>query len=483
LKRGLNEFWASRNRRWRAPGLALLGITAVAVAVRLPLLGTAFEAPDTTYYLNTAHGIFHGSGYASNFRPPAYPTLIALFELLGANGASAVVVFQNLVGIALPGVVLFAGWRYFHPVVGIVGGFLAAASPLMIALEQFVLTDYLFSVVLFVATLLLVEAVLKLNADGHLPWRLLLVVGALYGLGTLLRPNGIYAVGAIPIVLLIVGPRWKPALRAAVIAVAALVVVIAPWCLHNLIRFGDPNVASEGGQSLYGRAVSYDQVPPSGDTPAARIARSVYNTADPNKSEAAVGTTVGVAHAIAVRLGQSPDAALGTMEELARESIVSHPGIYARDSLAILGRYQGIYYPRTFFGRAGHDQVSAVTEYLRVLDSSRQEPPDSALTRGPWQVAQGLTQLLFIVTIGGVLMLALPFVGDRRSRLAATTLLIFGLLGIVVVTLTARFELRHGIVFAPFVWVLAPASVAVVVKTIAGYLPARPRLRIRHAES
>lgn len=469
--------------RWWVPGLALLSVTAVAITLRLPLLGTPFEAPDSSYYLATAHGILHGSGYASNFRPPGYPTLLALFELFGANPATAVVVFQNLIGMALPGLVLFAGWRYFHPVAGIVGGFLAAASPLAIALEQFVLTDYLFSVLLFAATLLLIEAASRLRPDGRPPWRWLVAAGALYGIGTLFRPNGIYAVAAIPAVLLLVGPRWKPALRASGIAVSVLIVVIAPWCLHNLIRFGNPNVASESGQSLYGRAVSYDQQPPPGNSPAAQIARSIYNTADPNKVEAAVGTTAGVVRALTLRLDLSNDEALGTMQELALESIKSHPVAYARDSLSILGRFQGVYYPRTLFGNSHDDQISAVNEYLRGLDSGDKEAPDSALTRGPWQVAQALTELLFLVTIGGALPLILPFVGDRGGRVAGTTLLVVGLLGILVITLTARFELRHAIVFAPFVWVLAPASVFVGARTIVGYLPARPRLRPRHGES
>jgi 4-amino-4-deoxy-L-arabinose transferase-like glycosyltransferase len=461
--------------------LSLVAVTLVAVAVRVPLLGTSFRAPDSGYYLAIGEGVFHGGGYASNLRPPAYSTLLAVFELFGANPAAAAVVLQNLIGMMLPTFVLLAGWRFFSPVVGVIAGFLAAASPLMIAIEQFVLTDYLFSVVLFVAVVILAEAVLRLRGDTS-AWPLLVAAGAMFGFATLFRANGIYGLVAIPAVLLVAGPRWKPALRASAIATGALVVVIAPWCIHNLIRFGDPNVASEGGLSLYGRAISYDQVRPSADTASGRLALGIYNTADPNKQEAVVGTTGYVFNALVEEAGQDPIEATNTMAGLAGEAILNEPGTYLRDSLQILGRYQGAYYPRTLTGKTNADQISLATDYLRALDPTNRELPDgSALTRGPWRAAQAITQLLFILSFGGVLLLALPFLGNRRSRLAASTFLTVGILGIVGVTLTARFELRHGVVFAPLIWILAPAAVSVAARFLFALLRSLPRPRMRHA--
>jgi len=468
--------------RLRLPLLiAMAAVTLVAIVVRVPLLGSTFLAPDSGYYLAIGEGVFHGGGYASNLRPPAYSTLLAIFELFGANPADAVVVLQNLIGMILPAFVLLAGWRFFSPFVGVTAGFLAAASPLTIAIEQFVLTDYLFSVVLFIAVVILAEAVLRLRG-GTRAWPLLVAAGAMFGLATLFRANGIYGLVAIPAVLLIAGPRWKPALRASAIAAAALVVVIAPWCIHNLIRFGDPNVASEGGLSLYGRAISYDQVRPSADTASGRLALGIYNTADPDKQEAVVGTTAYVFNALVEESEQDQIEATSTMGGLAVEAILDEPGTYLRDSLQILGRYQGAYYPRTLTGNANADQISLATEYLRALDPTEREPPDdSALTRGPWRLAQAITQLLFIFSLGGLLLLALPFLGNQRSRLAGTTFLIVGILGIVGVTLTARFELRHGLVFAPLIWILAPAAVSVAAKFLFALLRSLPRPRMRHA--
>lgn len=461
--------------------LTLSAVTLVAVAVRIPLLGTSFSAPDSGYYLVIGEGIFHGSGYASNLRPPGYATVLALLELVETDPADAVVVFQNLIGMMLPALVLLAGWRFFNPFTGVIAGFLAAASPLTIAIEQFVLTDYLFSVVLFVAVVILAEAVLRIRG-GKSAGLLLVGGGAMFGLATLFRANGMYGLIAIPTVLLIVGPRWKPALRSSALAVAALVVVVAPWCIHNLIRFDDPNVASEGGLSLFGRAISYDQVPPSADTASGRLALGIYNTADPNEQEAVVGKTAYVYNALVEEAGQDPIEAASTMGSLAVEAILDEPGTYLRDSLQILGRYQGAYYPRTLTGKEDGDQISLATDYLGALDPTKKElPDDSGFTRGPWRVAQAISQVLFILSLGGALLLALPFLGNPRSRLAASTFLTVGLLGIVGVTLTARFELRHGIVFAPLIWILAPAAVSMAAKFLLAILHSASRLRMKQA--
>jgi 4-amino-4-deoxy-L-arabinose transferase-like glycosyltransferase len=480
VKRIHNDEWAEcfprRLRRRLLLGLA--AVTLTALCVRVPLLGTTYTAPDTAYYLEQAKGLFH-HGYTSNLRPPAYPTLLAVLELVGADPASAAVVLQNLVGILMPAFVLLVGWRFFGSWVGILAGLLTAASPLAFAIEPFALTDYLFSVALFIACAVLAEAMMRVQRD-RIPWAPLIASGALFGLAALLRANGLYAVIAIPFAMLLAGPRWKPALQSSAVAAAALIVVIAPWCVYSLVRFGDLTLASEGGLSLYSRAVSYDEVRPPADTEAGQLARAIYNTADPNQGEATVGTTIHVYEAFRSELGLSQIEATGKMGDVAREAILDDPGTYIRNTLSLLGRYQGVYYPRTFIGDPAKDQVVLTTGYSSRLDLRHQTAPHTGWIRVPWGLAQGLTQLLFLLTAGGLLMLALPFIGERRSRVAAIAFLTVGFLGIVVVALTARFELRHGVVFAPFVWILAPATVVGLIKLAAAQVR-RPRLRTRNA--
>jgi 4-amino-4-deoxy-L-arabinose transferase-like glycosyltransferase len=477
-KRGMESWGESfpRRRRWLLV-LSLLGVTLAAVVVRLPFLGTGFSAPDTSQYLEVAKGVFHG-GYSSNLRPPGYATLLAIFELFGANPVDAAVTFQNLIGIALPAGVLLAGWRFFGPTSGIAAGFLAAASPLVIATEQFALSDYLFGVLLFTAAVVLAETALR-SIAGQYSWRLLLLAGALFGIATLFRANGLYGLVAIPAVLLATGKPWRPKLRASAIALGAMVVVLAPWCLHNWIRFGDPNVASEGGISLYARAVSYDEVPPSTDTADGRLANRIYNTADPNKNEAAVGTTLGTYNALIHQTDKSPIGAAGAMGRIARDAVLNDVGTYLERSIEILGRYQAVYDPHTLTADPS-DQIATTRTYFGELDPNTQGVPGgSGWTRALWQIAQALTKILFVATIGGLLILALPFLGNRRGQVAARALLIVALLDILFVTLTARYEMRHVIVLAPIIWILAPATVELTLRLLGSMVRQRPSRRAR----
>jgi 4-amino-4-deoxy-L-arabinose transferase-like glycosyltransferase len=443
---------------------AVAAVTLVALAVRIPLLGTAYVSGDTEQYLGVAEGIFHG-GFIDNARAPGYAMLLALFELVGIDPVHGVVFLQNIVGVLLPAFVLLVGWRYFNPVVGTVAGLLAAASPLAIAVEQFALSDYLFGVAFFVAVVLLTEAVVRIRA-GNDCWELLAAVGLAFGLATLVRANGLVALAVVPLALLLGARSWRPALKSTAIVLAAMAVILAPWCIHNLVRFGDPNVSSEGGLALYARAVSWAEMPPSADTHEGRVARSVYNTANPEIPHAAAGTTTGVYNAF-VEEGKTPEEAYAAMGSLAREVIRDDPGAYLDDTVEGLGLYREVLDPQTFTANPNADQIFKTRGYIRGQDPGAEEVAgDSPLTRVPWQVAQSLTKLLYVLTLGGLLILLLPFFGLERSRLAAATLLIAGLVAMVGVALTARWEQRYVISLLPFVWILATATVAQLVSLL-----------------
>lgn len=457
---------------WISVGL----VTLLAAVVRAPLLGSAHSASDTDQYLGVAERIFHG-GYIDNVRPPGFATLLALFELVGIDPVHGVVALQNLIGIALPALVVLVGWRFFTPAAALAAGLLTAASPLALAIEQFALSDYLFGVVLFVAAVLLAEAVVRLR-DGDEGWELLVAAGLFFGLATLLRANGLIGLVAMPLALLIGARSWRPALRSSAIAIGGMAIVLAPWCVHNLVKFGDPNVASEGGLALYARAVSWAEMPPSDETADGRIALSVYNTADPNIPNSTVGTTSGVYNAM-IADGKTPKEAYGAMGGLARDVIFDDPGAYLDDTVDGLGLYREVVDPKAFTANPDIDQIYRTTAYVRALEPGAKDVPgDSKLTRVPWQVAQGATKLLFILTLGGLLILALPFLGATRSRLAATTLLVVGLIDIVGISLTARWEQRYVISLLPFIWILGTATVAQLVSLLVAAGRRLPRSRV-----
>ena len=77
-------------------------------------------------------------------------------------------------------------------------------------------------------------------------------------------------------------------------------------------------------------------------------------------------------------------------------------------------------------------------------------------------MAQALTSLLYLITIGGAFLLLLPFLGTLRQRLAATVFLVVLLLAIVGGSLTAVFSPRYDIMFAPMVWILLAGATALI---------------------
>jgi 4-amino-4-deoxy-L-arabinose transferase-like glycosyltransferase len=457
-------------RKWLPASMA--AVTLVALIVRIPLFGEGFAASDTTHYLEVAHSIFHG-GFLDNLRPPGYSMLLAAFELAGVDPVTGVVQLQNLVGVCLPAAVLAIGWRFFGPGAGVLAGFLTAASPLMIITEQFALADYLFGVLILAGAAVLAEAVLRIRLE-QTPWRLLIVAGVLFGVATLFRANGLLGLVAIPTAIAIGARGWRSTLRAAAVAVGAMILVLSPWMLHNLIRFGDPSVATEGGISLYARAVSYDKVPPAGDTPDSRIALRVYRTADFTQVHGELQTTVGVYNALSAT-GKDPAEASASMGVIAREAILREPGVYLENTWKILGLYRSFYDPRTFTADQYLDQIITTRNYFRRLAPSAAElPGDSDLTRGPWQLAQSLTKLIYLLTLGGAAALLLPFLGSVRSRLAATVLLVVSLMAFLGGSLTAVFSPRYDVMFAPLVWLLASAAVSLLVNLLVAAVRERP---------
>jgi hypothetical protein len=456
--------------------LCLAGVTLAAVAVRVPFFANGIATPDTGVYLRVGHGLTQGL-FPSDLRPPGYSLLLAAFDVLGINEVDGVVGLQNLIGIFLPAWVLLVGWRFFSPPVGVFAGFLTAASPLMLITEQFALADFLFGVGLFTATALLAESVIRLRA-GRCSRSLLVTTGVAFGVATLFRANGQLGILVMPAMLLLATRNWRAAVRPAVTAIIGMLLVLVPWVLHNTILYGDVSVATEGGISLYSRAVTGDRVPPPSDSPEGQLALAIYNTAEP-------GPLIGIESGrpttalfdALINEGRSESEAAGVMGSLAREAIFEHLDIYLEKTWEILGDNWDLYNPHTPGANATTDQIAATRNYIRYADPALKDAPgDLGFTRALWQTAQTLTWLAFWLTLGGALVLLLPFVGGPRKRLSATTFIVVLALSIVGGSLTGVFSPRYDIMFAAIVWLLLAATVAGVAEVIAAAVRRRVAL-------
>lgn len=453
--------------------IGLVAVTAVAVVVRTPFLADGIAASDTTVYLRVAHDITLGL-FPSDLRPPGYSLLLAFFEGFGIDPVDGAVGLQNLIGILLPGALVLLGRRFFSTPAGLIAGFLAAASPLMTITEQLALADYLFGVALFGATALLAESALRLRR-GETPWRLLLASGLTFGLATMFRANGQLGFVVIPVVVLLATRRWRPAVRPIGVGIAGMLVLILPVALLNLAFYGDLSVGTEGGISLYSRAVTTDRVPPPKDSPDGELARRIYDTAKPGPlAGVESGRPTTALFDALVEAGKTEAEASSIMGALAKQAILNHPGIYLDKTWEVLAKYRSLYDPHTFGTDPERDQISTTRNYIEAIEPDRRSVPgDSAATTALWHVAQALTRGAYIITLGGLLILALLFLGEARKRLAASVFIVVVLVAAVGGSLTGVFSPRYDAMLAPFVWFLLGATVVLMVEVLAGLL-ARP---------
>jgi hypothetical protein len=297
----------------------------------------------------------------------------------------------------------------------------------------------------------------------------------------MLRANGEIALVAIPLSLLLASRGWRKALRPIGAAIGAMLIVILPWVLGNTIVYGEATVATEGGISLYARAIAWDEVPPSPATADGQLALSIYNTGDVSKPRPALETTTAVYDAL-VNEGKTQAQASAAMGAIAKDAIAREPNRYIEGGLEILGLDQKLYDPHTFTANQYLDQIIVVRNYFRSLHPGlRNVPGDSGATRIPWQAAQSLTKLLYTVTLGGLLALVLPFLGGVRRRLTASVFLIVFLLGVIGGSASAVFSPRYNIMFSPMVWLLACATVALLLELLVAAARQRPWRRAQGA--
>jgi 4-amino-4-deoxy-L-arabinose transferase-like glycosyltransferase len=448
--------------------LSLLGVTLVAIAVRVPFIGTAVSAPDTIDYMARMDLLVEGQGFLNAIRTPGFLFVLAAFHALGADPVVSVVVMQNLIGMVMPAAVLAVGWRFFNRPTAIVGGFLAAASPLLVLSEQYALTDYLFGVLLFGGAALLAEAALRVHMDRP-SRRWLIAAGAAFGFATLVRGNGQFAIVAIPLALLLALPGWRVALRSAGIAVLAMLVVVAPWVIHNIVNFGTPQVTTLGGQSLYLRIIDHDRVPPPDDSANGRLARRIYDNvyayAPPGQER---NSGLLVAGALEER-GMDNVEATSVMTGLALEAISQHPDIYLSNTREILGEFLTMYNPDHDLFNQGMNNTEYVRFSLTTLGEATLEgrgavPGNSSVTRTPWELAEVVGQLVYLFSLAGIVALVLPFIGPRRSRIGASILLTMVVVGILTSAASIHFEPRFDLPYAWMVWLLMAAASTFVLR-------------------
>jgi len=268
--------------------LRLLVVLALAVAVRvLYLYSKAPDAPiasvDGWGYYRLALNLAQGNGFSLQRDPPYLPTsirtplyplyLLAVRQLLGPAPRSAALV-QVLLEGATTLLTAWLGTQVAGPRAGRIAALLYALNPAQIRFASDLLTETLLALLLLAAVCALVRYLKQASASperARLSGRTWLVLSAvMVALAILCKPNVQFLplLWIVPLALHTGGAqsslraaeahehalarsRWRRALTDAVLLLAVVAVLLAPWYVRNHLTFGRPvlSTAFEGNVS------------------------------------------------------------------------------------------------------------------------------------------------------------------------------------------------------------------------------------------
>lgn len=217
--------------------------TAIAAAIAtatnflyFALASNDYFFPDSFTYLGPARSLIRGLGFTNSglietLRTPGYPLLLAGFGLR----IVPVIVFQHLLNVAIAvAIYLFVTRRLGDRFVAIIAAILFAIDTPTLHYANKILTETLFTALLFIVFVLVVYA------------RQLPLAGVLTGLLVLIRPVAIAYFVVAALCLLLRRVRLR---TIAIYAVLALVLPIG-WGLRNLHHTGVFTISSIGGINM-----------------------------------------------------------------------------------------------------------------------------------------------------------------------------------------------------------------------------------------
>jgi 4-amino-4-deoxy-L-arabinose transferase-like glycosyltransferase len=252
-----------RNRRLAVHAAWVVVIFAIALTARSLWVAYAPADPgdgrhlnDTQLYFGSAVELAHGKGYVNPFTgtptaywPPGYSFLLAgLFRLFGTHvevAWTANIVLGALTCVALYVVgYLIAGQR-----VGALAGLLLAVLPGHVFFSSVVLSEILFT---FLAVLVIALILLVPRAKGDRMLLRLAAVGALIGVATLVRGQGLILLPTAALFWWLSTADLLRALRWTAIVTLVCVGVIVPWTVRNYFAMDSfVFISTNAGGNLY----------------------------------------------------------------------------------------------------------------------------------------------------------------------------------------------------------------------------------------
>ena len=215
----------------RRQKLALV-IFVVAVAARLGFVAVcgSIATPDTAGYQLLAQNLVHFHAFSASekpplqtaiFRPPVYPFFLALLSPAG-HPAIIPAIAQGVLDALVCAMLFLMASRVARPPFAVAVSLLYALHPGAIAASATLLSDALFTALLFAAGCLAMMAAERMSST------LALFSGVTFGLATLCRSIGVLVLIAVACVLIV--RRFR---RMALVLALGAVILIAPWIVRS----------------------------------------------------------------------------------------------------------------------------------------------------------------------------------------------------------------------------------------------------------
>ena len=200
----------------------------------------SFLADGKWFWSTTPYGIPHPSAW----KTPGYPLFVGVLYALGGKNPDAVMLLQVLVlGPLTIALTWLLGRRLFGAWVGTASAFVVAVHPFVWQFEARLFAEALATPL----TLLILVLVL----DSRLPMPRVVAAGALSGALILVKPSAIHVLAAV-VPAILIGWGWRRGVPRAAVAVAACVLVIAPWTIRNYAEFDSFLPLSVQDAGIYG---------------------------------------------------------------------------------------------------------------------------------------------------------------------------------------------------------------------------------------
>jgi hypothetical protein len=483
-----------------SPGLAWRVVTHPDVLISVGLFGMAllprllyllwapvFIGGDSAQYFQPVYDLIHNGRFTLSLkRPPLYPWVLYVQQVVSGPSFVPMIAFQHLLGAI--GVVLtfwigrLAWGGSLGRWSGVLAALLVAYSSPTLRWEHFLMTEGPFA---FLFTLAMLLIVLGLRRQTLWPWA---GAGLVLGLAILTRSAGQVALFVVPPMVLLVERSWRAALWKSAVVFAVCAAVTVPWMLRNHAVHGAFTTAGAAGQNLVTFVAIIHRPDFSFDEPLVTAVDADPNLAfarrqiklemeeklaRPNKDV----TGLGIANHIREETKMSERETDRAMQEIATRAILARPLVYARH---VVENVFDIFMADASTVDESLEKHWSYTrwdnvgwrEHLRpfvVPPSPQQEAtyPYLAMLDGIHRPAQTAGLMLALFAAGVVMAIREP----RWRPVLALALATLGLVGIHAATVGV--VPRYRMAVEPLIDVVAMGAVVVLVTWVVGRLRQR----------